>query len=174
MQFKSVLLFSLIGSAIAQSSATLAAINGGFDSVGAALDTLDAAVKGLTDGNAEAQAKDLIAKSESVAKAIKDASGKITAAKDPLALTDALGVSKAANGLLAKTETTINDLTAKKDLIVKAKQGDTTKQQLTAQKTEADALAKAIVDKMPAAAKAIAQAQAAKIGTAIDKGIQAF
>jgi len=174
MQIKNFLLFGLLGGAMAQSSATLAAINGAFGAIGTALDTLDTAVKGLTDGNAKTQAKDLITKSEAVAGAIKDATAKIGAAKDALALVDAIGVSKSANDLLAKTTTTIDDLIAKKDLIVKAGEQASTKAQLTAQKAAADTLAKAITDKMPAAAKSIAQSQAAKIGSAIDKGVAAF
>jgi len=174
MQLKNFVLFGLLGGAIAQSSATLAAINGAFGNIGTALDTLDAAVKGLTDGNAQTQSKDLISKSEAVATAIKDATTKISGAKDALALTDAIGVSKSANSLLTKTTTTIDDLISKKALISKAGQAATTKAQLSAQKSAADALAKAITDKMPAAAKSIAQSQAAKIGSAIDKGVAAF
>jgi hypothetical protein len=174
MQFKNVLLFGLLGGAMAQSSATLATINSAFGTIGTALDALDGAVKTLAAGNAATQAKALISKSEAVAKAIKDATAKISASKDSLALTDALGVSSSANSLLAKTESTIGSLTAKKDLIAKAGELATTKAQLVAQKSAADGLATAITDKMPSAAKSIAKTQAGKIGSAIDKGIAAF
>jgi hypothetical protein len=170
MQLQKLNLVTLVGGCAAQGAAI---ITSGMSAIGAALDTLDTAITGLTDGNVDAQAKDLISKSEAVATAIKDATGKIgSAAEVPLA--DAIGISTAANGLTSKTDKTITDLIGKKALIAKANQAATVKTQLNNQKDAADALAKAIVSKLPAAAKSIGESQAGKISASIAKGLQAY
>jgi hypothetical protein len=172
MQFKNAIVFGLLGGAFAQ---TLGVIQAEFGKIGAALDGLDSAVKALTDGgDAAAQTKSTVAKSSAVEEAIKAATSAIKGSSAKLSLLDATGVSTAANTLISKTDTTISDLIAKKAIIVKYNQGGETKTQLTAQKAAADALAGAIVEKMPAAAQSIAKGQAAKVGTAIGKGLAAF
>src|SRR6201999_4074704 len=109
----------------------------------------------------------ITAKSEAIVKAIKDATAKISGAKDALVLQDALKVSDAANKLQTKTDQAIADLIAKKPLIAKANQVGSVKSQLSTQKAGSEALSKAIVGKMPALAQSVAKAQSAKIGAAI-------
>jgi hypothetical protein len=172
MQFKSAVVLALLGGAFAQ---TLGVIQAEFGKVGSALDSLDSAVKSLTDGgDAAAQTKATIAKSANVEAALKAASAAIKGSSAKLSLVDATSVSTAANALIAKTDTTISDLIAKKSIIVKYNQGTETKNQLTAQKAAADDLAASIVEKMPSAAQGIAKSQSAKVGAAINKGLQAF
>ncbi|KAF2673839.1 hypothetical protein BT63DRAFT_437439 [Microthyrium microscopicum] len=170
MQLKNLLVFTLAAGTYAQGAAI---ITGEMTSIGAALDTLDTAITGLTDANAATAAKDLVSKSEAVAKAITAATGKIGSAAE-VPLTDAISISTAANTLTSKTDKTITDLIEKKAIIAKVNEVATVKTQLNNQKTAADALAKAIVSKLPAAAKSIGESQAGKISASIAKGVAAF
>ena len=160
MQLKNFVVLTLLGGAVAQSAKTLQAITSSFTAIGSALDTLDGAVKSVSDAN--------------VATVATEPTADISGAADQLALQDAIQVSTAANALTSKTDGTIGDLIAKKALIAKANQSATVKTQLTNQKAAADALANAIVGKMPALAQSVAKSQSAKISASIDKGIQAF
>jgi hypothetical protein len=168
MQLKNFFVFSLLGGAMAQSP-----ISAGFESIGSALDVLDAAVLTLTDGNIAAQAASLIAKSEAVAKAIAAATAQINQAKE-LTIVEAAGVLTPSKTLETKTKKTIDDLIAKKEIINKGGQGGTVKAQLTAQANGAKTLSDAVVSKMPSATKSIAQNQAKAISDQIARGLAAF
>jgi hydrophobic surface binding protein A len=169
MQLKNFFVFSLLGGAMAQS-----AIESGFNAIGTALDTLDTAVLALTDGNVAAQAKDLTAKSEAVAKAITAATAQINGIAKELSIVEAAGVLTPSKTLETKTKKTIDDLIAKKDLIAKAGQAGTVKAQLEAQAKGAKTLSDAVVSKMPSATKSIAQNQAKSISDQIARGLAAF
>jgi Hydrophobic surface binding protein A len=169
MQLKNFVVFGLLGGAYAQS-----AIAAGFANIAKALDTLDAAVLALSaSANVAAAATDLTAKSSAVGKALADATAQINSAKE-LSIVEAANVLTPAKALQTQTKKTIDDLIAKKDVIAKAGQTATVKQQLQAQQSGAKTLSDAVVSKMPSATKSIAQNQADAISKEIARGLAAY
>jgi hypothetical protein len=184
MQFKSLLVLGLFGTAMAAPiestgdavSATqdLVTITSSFTAVENALTALDTAVKGLTaGGDAKAAAAGIVSKSKAVEDALKDGTTKI-GATSAISLTEALQVQSASTKLTSLTSQTINDLIAKKDVITAAGETKTTLDSLTAQKAASDAFVKAIAGKVPSAVQSVAAAASKSVVDAINKGISAF
>jgi hypothetical protein len=168
MQFKNIFLFGLLGGALGN------AITDGFTAIGGALDTLDAAVAGLSDGaNVAAATADVKSKSSGVAAAIQQATSNIKAGA-ALSIVEAANILAPSKVLLGKTKKVIDDLIAKKAIITKAGQAGTVKEQLGNQQTVANDLVAAIISKVPAATQAIAKNQAGEISKEIARGLAAF
>lgn len=183
MQFKQIIALALASTAIASpiqavvdsvgAAQDLAAITGAFTAVEGALSTLDTAIKGLAAGADAAVTKDVVDKSNAVKAALDDGTAKV-GASGPVSLTEALTVQSASTKITSLTSTVINDLIAKKDVIIAAKQGKTTLDSLTAQKAASEAFVKAIAQKVPAAVQSIAAAAEKAVGDSIAKGMAAF
>ncbi|PKX93413.1 cell wall mannoprotein 1 family protein [Aspergillus novofumigatus IBT 16806] len=91
-----------------------------------------------------------------------------------LSTADALALTSPVQDLTKQVEDVVSDLISKKDQFVAANAGGTVYQDLQAQYTAADNLAKAISAKVPEALADIAAQLSAGITTAIQKGLDAY
>jgi len=157
---------ALFGAAFAQKEVFLTGLSG----IASAIEALDATTKKLGAG---ATAADFGDKSKAVLAAINSATAAITSSP-VLDLVAASSIVAPADKLVTLTQTTVADLIAKKDVIANAKQTAAVAGLLKSQSDAAQKLAAAIGDKVPPAAKSIAQGQASKVSTAIDNGVKAF
>jgi hypothetical protein len=184
MQFKSLLLLGLFGTAFAApvesvSNAVdavqdLPTIQAAVDSVATTLTALNTAVSGLVAGaDTKAATADLVAKSKAVEAALKDGTAKVTATS-AITLTEALQIQSSSSKLTTLVTQVINNLIAKKDIITQAGEKKTTLDILTAQKAASDALVQAITSKVPSAVQSVAATITKSVGEAIAKGIAAF
>jgi hypothetical protein len=169
MQFKNLFVFTLLGGVFAQK-----AIIDSFHNIDATLDALDDAVAALAGGaNVAAASKDLVSKSAAIQAAIQKAID-ATSGSAALTVVEAANILTPAKHLQDATKKTVDDLIAKKDIIAKAGQTGTVKDQLSAQAVGAKSLSAALVSKVPAATKQIAQNQADAISKEIARGVAAF
>jgi hypothetical protein len=169
MQFKNLFVFTLLGGVFAQQ-----AIIDSLHKIDATLDALDDAVAALASGaNVASASKDLVTKSTAIQGAIQAAIAATTGSKE-LSVAEAANILTPAKHLQDATKKTIDDLIAKKADIAKAGQSGTVKEQLTAQAGLAKQLAAALVTKVPAATKSIAQSQGDAISAEINRGLAAF
>src|SRR6201999_4194437 len=92
----------------------------------------------------------------------------------PLSLADAVNLQNTATQLTNMVVTTLKDLTARRTTIEKGGAGNTTLQQLVAQKNASALLGEAIQSRIPSLAAGQAKMQASIINMAFDMGIMAF
>ncbi|QDS72092.1 hypothetical protein FKW77_003369 [Venturia effusa] len=172
MLYSTIASFALFGATFAApvTKRDLQTITTSIQSVGTALTALDTSIKAI---KGPGDAMNVVGMSQMVNQALADATTKISATQ-PITLTDALSLQQSAQTLSTTATNTVTDLIAKKDIIFQANAGPLTLQNLQAQKTASDALAKAVVAKVPANVQSIAQQQTAMISTSLDKGIAAF
>jgi hypothetical protein len=173
MLYNTLVSLALFGAAFAAPVAKrdLQTIQTSIAAVGTALTALDTSIKAI---QGPADAMKVLGMSQMVNQALTDATTKITATQ-PITLTDALSLQTSAQTLTTTAGTTVTDLIAKKAIIIQAPGAQAaTLQNLQAQKTASDALAKAVTAKVPANVQSIAQQQTAQIGMTLDKGIAAF
>lgn len=172
MLYSTIVSFALFGATFAApvTKRDLQTIQTSIQAVGTALTALDTSIKAI---QGPGDAMKVLGMSQMVNQALTDATTKI-AATQPISLTDALTLQQTAQTLTNQAGTTVTDLIAKKDIIVKAGASAATLQNLMQQKTASDALAKAVVAQVPANVQSIAQQQTAMISTSLDKGIAAF
>lgn len=135
------------------------------------LQTLDTAIKGITmDPNT---AIPILNASSSASKSLSDAATKIQAA-DSLGLFGALGLQKTAGDLTTQVMTTINDLVAKKPVLDMLGVSAVALDALQNQKAASGGLSDALLSKVPALARPVAQQSTDKISKTLDDGIAAF
>ncbi|TID20718.1 cell wall protein [Venturia nashicola] len=172
MLYSTIASFALFGATFAApvTKRDLQTIQASIQTVGTALTALDGSVKAI---QVPGDAMKALGMSMMVNQALADATTKIIATQ-PITLTDALTLQQSAQTLTATASTAVTNLIAKKAIIQQAGASAATLQSLMQQKTAADALAKAVVAKVPANVQSIAQQQTAAIGTSLDKGIAAF
>lgn len=135
------------------------------------LTQLDTAIKGLTTD--PATAAPILTASQSASGTLGAAATKINAAKD-LGLFEAVGLQQTGSDLATMVQTTIGDLTAKKDVLDQLGVTSVAMMALTQQKDASGGLSTALLSKVPAIAKPIAQQSTDKIGKALDDGIAAL
>lgn len=172
MLYSTIVSFALLSatSAAPVTKRDLQTIQTSIAAVGTSLTALDGSIKAI---QGPADAMKVLGMSQMVNQALTDATTKITATQ-PITLTDALTLQQSAQTLTTTAGTTVTDLIAKKAIIQQAGASAATLQNLMQQKTASDALAKAVVAKVPANVQSIAQQQTAMISTSLDKGIAAF
>lgn len=135
------------------------------------LKSLDTAIKGLS---ADPQsALPILNASDTASKTLTDAGTKIQAAQD-LGLFGALGLQQTAGDLTTQVQTTVGDLTAKKAVLDQLGVTSVAVDALNKQKSASGTLSTALLSKIPALAKPIAQQSTDQIGQALDMGIQAL
>lgn len=137
----------------------------------ASLQSLDTAINGLT--TEPQSALPILNASDSASKTLTDAGTKIQAA-DSLGLIGALGLQQTAGDLTKQVQTTIGDLTAKKPVLDQLGVTSVAVDALNKQKTASGGLSTALLSKVPAIAKPIAQQSTDQISQALDMGIQAL
>jgi hypothetical protein len=172
MLFKSIVSLALLGAAFAApvEKRQVATIQTAVTNVGTSLTALDTAIKAV---NGPADTAKVLAASQGVQNALMTGATMVNAGQ-PISLQDALGLQQTTSGLTTQVTTTITDLMGKKAIIQQAGQTQTTLQSLQAQKTAADAFAKAVTSKVPAGVQNIAANQSGMVSAALDKGIAAF
>ncbi|KAJ4424385.1 hypothetical protein N0V82_000904 [Gnomoniopsis sp. IMI 355080] len=133
------------------------------------LKSLDTAINGL---NSDPQsALPILNASTMASQSLTEAGTKIQAA-DSLGLIGALGLQQTAGDLTTQVQTTIGDLTAKKAVLDQLGVTSVAVDALNKQKTASGGLSTALLSKVPAIAKPIAQQSTDKISQALDMGIQ--
>lgn len=137
----------------------------------ASLQSLDTAINGLTTD--PQSALPILNASDSASKTLTDAGTKIQAADD-LGIFGALGLQQTAGDLTKQVQTTIGDLTAKKPVLDQLGVTSVAVDALNKQKTASGGLSTALLSKVPAIAKPIAQQSTDQISQALDMGIQAL
>lgn len=135
------------------------------------LTQLDTAIKGLTTD--PATAAPILTASQGASGTLGTAATKINAAKD-LGLFEAVGLQQTGSDLATMVQTTVTDLTAKKDVLDQLGVTSVAMMALTQQKTASGGLSTALLSKVPAIAKPIAQQSTDKISKALDDGISAL
>lgn len=135
----------------------------------ASLKSLDTAINGLTSD--PQTALPILNASDSASQTLTEAGSKIQAADD-LTLIGALGLQQTAGDLTTQVQTTIGDLTAKKAVLDQLGVTSVAVGALQKQKTASGGLSTALLSKVPAIAKPIAQKSTDQIGQALDMGIQ--
>jgi len=183
MQFKQIIALALFGTAMASpiqgvadavgGSQDLPTIQAAFSAVEGALNTLDAAIKGLQTGAAASATQDVITKANAVKAALDDGTTKI-GASTPISLTESLTVQAASTKLTSLTSTVVNDLISKKDILTAAGQAKVTLDSLQSQKSSSEAFVKSITGKVPSGVQSIAAAASKSVGDSLAKGIAAF
>lgn len=133
------------------------------------LKSLDTAIKGLNSD--PTSALPILNASDSASKTLTDAGTKIQAAKQ-LDLFGALGLQQTAGDLTTQVQTTIGDLTAKKAVLDQLGVTSVAVDALNKQKSASGGLSTALLSKVPAIAKPIAQKSTDQISQALDMGIQ--
>jgi hypothetical protein len=142
----------------------------GYNDVERKMTALDTAVKALSDSTAASASKDILTKSQAVTAALKSATTKITGAK---AITDLFASAELAtpgDSVSLLLETTVDDLIAKKAVLVKAGQAAAVLKELKDQKDATIAFTSAINAKLPAIAQLVAGGASQRPLTALDKG----
>lgn len=137
----------------------------------ASLQSLDTAINGLTSD--PQSALPILNASDSASKTLTEAGTKIQAA-DSLGIFGALGLQQTAGDLTKQVQTTIGDLTAKKPVLDQLGVTSVAVDALNKQKTASGGLSTALLSKVPAIAKPIAQQSTDQISQALDMGIQAL
>lgn len=128
------------------------------------LQSLDTAIKGLTtDPNT---ALPILNASDSASKTLSGAATKIQSA-DNLGLIGALGLQQTGTDLATQVQTTIGDLTAKKAVLDQLGVTPVAVQALQQQKSASGGLTTALLGKVPAIARPIAQKSTDQIGQAL-------
>jgi len=178
MQFKALFTLGLIGFAAAapkqQASSALKDLTDAINGIATALNAFDASVKTLTPtSDAKAATTDLTAKSAAILAAIKSGTENVKKS-DKISLTEAIQLAPTSQALTKATQTAIEDLISKKDIIVKNKQGPLTLKQLQDQKPATATFIEELTKKLPSAVSGIAQSQAAAATAALQKGITEF
>lgn len=135
------------------------------------LTQLDTAIKGLTTD--PATAAPILTASQGASGTLGTAATKINAAKD-LGLFEAVGLQQTGSDLATMVQTTVTDLTAKKDVLDQLGVTSVAAMALTQQKDASGGLSTALLSKVPAIAKPIAQQSTDKISKALDQGISAL
>ncbi|KAF2429274.1 hypothetical protein EJ08DRAFT_297642 [Tothia fuscella] len=172
MLYKSIISLALFGATFAApvDKRQVATIQTAVKQITTSLTNLDTAIKSV-QGPADTQK--VVTASNAVQQALTTGTTMVNAIQ-PISLNDALGLQQTTGALTTQVMTTITDLTGKKAIIQQAGQTQTTLKSLQAQKTAADAFAKAVTAKVPAIAKNIASNQAGMVSTALQTGITAF
>ncbi|KAH7369440.1 hydrophobic surface binding protein A-domain-containing protein [Plectosphaerella cucumerina] len=169
MQLSLVFVQALMaGSAVAQ----LETIQTAITSVQDALGDLTTAVNGLNGADANSAAPILTA-STNVQSVLKTATTQVQGA-DALGLMEALGLQNTAGGLVTAVQGTVSALTAKKADLDQLGVTSIAVKTLQDQQQSSAALSTAIVSKVPAIGKNIAQQSIDQIDTAIKGGITAL
>lgn len=165
---------SLLAKAVLATSAAaqLATIQSAITSVESALGDLTTAVQGLSAADPNSAAAILTA-STNVQTTIKSATTQVQGA-EALGLGDALNLQNTAGGLVTAVQGTVSALTAKKPDLDALGVTSVAVSTLQQQKTDSAALSGAIVSKVPAIGRNIAQQSIAEIDTAIEQGITAL
>lgn len=145
------------------------AIKSALKPVMASLKALDTAINGLTTD--PQSALPLLNASNSASQSITEAGTQIQAAED-LGLFGALGLQQTAGDLTTQIQTTIGDLAAKKAVLDQLGVTSVAVDALNKQKSASGSLTTALLSKLPAIAKPIAQKSTDQIGQALDMGIQ--
>jgi len=179
MLVSNILPFAFLGIATAIPSPTLvqrdlSTFTAAFSAVGSAISAFDTSVNALTPTSDISTAiTDLTAKSNAILDALNTGATNINASA-VLSLTDSLSLLNLSNQLVATTNTTINDLIAKKSIIDAANEDAFVVTQLTAVKSATQGFIAAIVAHVPSAVQSIAQSQATQVITVLNNGITAF
>jgi len=179
MRFSAFFSLAILGMATAlpsqQDKLDVAPMTNGFKAISGALDSLTKDLQGVTESSSpEATTKKLVAGSDKIVAAMKDATAKIQAMPAVTNILEALPVSTAATNLVTKSKEVVNALISKKAIIAKAGQTQETVKQLTAQKAAAQAFGDAITAKLPSAVQSISKSQAQQAVDVIQGGITAF
>lgn len=143
-------------------------ITGGMTAIGAAIDKTAAALNGW-DGQA-ATVESVLTSQGEILEQMKQAAAKISAGKS-LGLMDATSVIGPSNTLSAQVEAVMTAMVGKKAAFEKLGVLSAVVSTLNEQKQGADALAKAILEKMPAIAKPIAEPMAKQFGDKLDAAL---
>jgi hypothetical protein len=142
-----------------------------YDAIKGTIQTYDAAVQGISGDLANAA--DLLSKSQALTAALKK--GKADVDKiTQVDLLAALALAMPGEALTSAAEAFVNDLIAKKDALVKAKQGETVLKDLKEQRDAAKAFTDAVNAKLDPIAGFVAQLSSGRPITALEKGIAAF
>jgi len=179
MLVSNIVPFALLGLATAAPSPTLvqrdlSTFTAAFAAVGSAISNFDTSVLALTPtSDIPTAITDLTAKSNAILDALNTGATNINASA-VLSLTDSLSLLNLSNQLVATTNTTINDLIAKKSIIDGANEDAFVVTQLTAVKSATQGFIGAIVSHVPSAVQSIAQSQATQVITVLNSGITAF
>ncbi|KAF2397057.1 hypothetical protein EJ06DRAFT_551117 [Trichodelitschia bisporula] len=152
----------------------LATIQSAFTAVGNALTTFDNSVTPLsTSADVTNNLDTLVSQAGSIVDALNSGTTSVSGTS-AVGLTDALSLVSAANNLVSITNTTVNDLITKHDIIDQAGATATVEQQLANEKAAAQSFIAAVVGKVPSAVQSIAAQQAQAVIDALNRGITAF
>lgn len=135
------------------------------------LKELDTAINGLTTD--PATAAPILTASMSASSTLKEAATQINAADD-VSLFSAIGLQQTGTDLADQVGTTIGDLMNKKPVLDQLGVTSVAVQSLQQQKAASGGLSSALLSKVPAIAKPIAQQSTDKIGKTLDDGIAAL
>lgn len=142
-----------------------------YDAIKGTIQDYDASVQSLS-ANATTTS-DILAKSKALTAALKK--GKADVEKiSTVDLISAIGLAMPGEALTAAAEAFVNDLIAKKDVLVKAKQVESVLKDLKEQRDAAKAFTDAVNAKLDPIAGFVAQLSSGRPITALDKGITAF
>jgi Hydrophobic surface binding protein A len=111
--------------------------------------------------------------SAAIVSTINDGTKALKAGK-VVSLMDAIGIQSSASNLANASQNSVDDLIAKKEILVKGGQKDNVVKQFNAIKTATLAFNKELHAKLPSAVQAIATTQEQQPLEAMDKGIKAF
>ncbi|QDS73915.1 hypothetical protein FKW77_007593 [Venturia effusa] len=137
-----------------------------FNDVISAMKVFDTAVLALSSGSALPEPKPIVNALSKGTTSLK--------ASAVLDINDAVNLLDLSNNLVATTNTTINDLVAKKSVVDAAGIAADVAKQLNGVKSASKDFIAAAVSKLPEGIQPVAQDQASQIVTIIDGGIKAF
>jgi hypothetical protein len=142
-----------------------------YDAIKSTIQAYDASVQAITGD--VANAADLSAKSKALTAALQK--GKADVEKiTPVDLFAAIGLAMPGEALTSAAEAFVNDLIAKKDTLVKAKQGEAVLKDLKEQRDAAKAFTDAVNAKLDPIAGFVASMSSGRPIVALEKGITAF
>ncbi|KAL0933930.1 cell wall protein [Colletotrichum truncatum] len=136
------------------------------------LEKLDTAVKGLSASDPNS-AVAVLNGAQGAQSALEKATSMIEGANN-LGLIGALGLQQTADGVVGQVQTTLGDLTAKKPVFDQLGVTSVVSDALQQQKAGSGQLSEALLSKVPAIARPIAQQSTGQLTEALDGAIAAF
>jgi len=151
-------------------AAQIATLIGVVNTISQATSDFDTTIKSFSGAS---DTTGLQAASDKVASAVKSGISTVNSAQT-VTLTDAVQIQGQVQSLQTAVEGVVNDLISKKQTIYSAGAGAMVETNLQAQLAGAQALSKAISDKVPTEVQGLAQTLSAGIATSLGKGVDAF
>jgi len=178
MRFSTILTLGLASVTLAMPTIAgledLPTVNNAMAAVQKAVEGLAAGVGSIKEGaDIKAEVPKLTAASKAILDALAAGTTAIKGTTD-LTLVESVGLLSTSQALAKKVQGAVDDFIKNKPLIDKAGETKTVLGQLNDQKKATQDFIAAIVSKVPALAKSIAQTQAGQVVTILDKGITAF